>query len=240
MNEQPFCWPDGKRIAITIMVLLETWSEGKGPPYSVQTTSLKPGTIDNSSIAWGQYGGNEGIWRILRILDHFKAPGTFCPNAQKRGALSRRRIQQAARSGHEIAGHGYLQDQAHDLSGARRGACDHSTVLGYPGEADAGSGRRDGRARCSPGAKTPTSCWRRRACFGTAKPRTSAFPERITYSERSDHRPSRQRLRRQPRRCAPARAISSTSIGTPSTISICANRCRCCRSRYTHIGAAGH
>jgi peptidoglycan/xylan/chitin deacetylase (PgdA/CDA1 family) len=110
VNEPPFCWPNGKRIAITIMVLLETWSEGKGPPYSVQTTSLKPGTIDNSSIAWGQYGGNEGIWRILRILDHFKAPGTFCPNARS-AELYPDAIKQAARTGHEIAGHGYLQDQ---------------------------------------------------------------------------------------------------------------------------------
>jgi peptidoglycan/xylan/chitin deacetylase (PgdA/CDA1 family) len=110
MAKSSFAWPNGKRIAVTFTVLLETWSEGKAAPYSIQTTSLKPGAVDHSGIAWGEYGGNEGIWRIMRILDRFGVPGTICPNAQ-----SARRYQEAMRqaikSGHEIAGHGNFQDQ---------------------------------------------------------------------------------------------------------------------------------
>lgn len=105
-----FSWPNGKRIAVTFTVVLETWSEGKAAPYSIQTTSLKPGFVDHSGIAWGQYGGNEGIWRIMRILDRFSVPGTFCPNAQS-AKLYAKAIRQAIKSGHEVAGHGNFQDE---------------------------------------------------------------------------------------------------------------------------------
>src|ERR1700749_2711911 len=105
-----FEWPNGKRIAVMITVLLETWSEGKAAPYSIQTTALKPGFVDHSGISWGQYGGNEGLWRIIRTLDRFKAPGTICPNAAS-AALYPEAIRQAIKSGHEIAGHGHFQDE---------------------------------------------------------------------------------------------------------------------------------
>lgn len=110
MTKSSFKWPGGKRIAVTITVLLETWSDGKAAPYSIQTTSLKPGAVDHSGIAWGQYGGNEGLWRIMRILDRFNAPGTICPNAAS-VKLYPEAIRQAVKSGHEVAGHGHFQDE---------------------------------------------------------------------------------------------------------------------------------
>jgi hypothetical protein len=110
MTAAAFAWPAGKKIAVSVMVLLETWSDGKGPPYSVQTTSLKPGAIDHSGIAWGQFGGNEGIWRIIRILDHYGVRGTFCPNASS-AELYSDAIRHLSDTGHEVAGHGYYQDQ---------------------------------------------------------------------------------------------------------------------------------
>jgi allantoinase len=110
MGKSTFEWPPGKRIAVTITVLLETWSEGKAAPYSVQTTVLKAGAKDCSGISWGEYGGNEGLWRIIRILDRFHAPGTICPNAAS-ARLYPDAIRQAIKSGHEIAGHGHFQDE---------------------------------------------------------------------------------------------------------------------------------
>jgi peptidoglycan/xylan/chitin deacetylase (PgdA/CDA1 family) len=110
MSQSNFEWPRGKRMAVMITVLLETWSEGKAAPYSIQTTSLKPGFVDHSGIAWGQYGGNEGLWRIIRTLDRFNVPGTICPNAAS-AALYPDAIRQAIKSGHEIAGHGHFQDE---------------------------------------------------------------------------------------------------------------------------------
>lgn len=104
------CWPGGKRVAVVLSVMLETWSEGVAPPYSVQTTALKNGVVDYGGIAWGEYGGKVGIWRILRMLDGFDIRATFCPNARS-AELYSEAIRQVARSGHGLAGHGVYQDQ---------------------------------------------------------------------------------------------------------------------------------
>src|SRR5271163_3626249 len=77
-----FEWPHRARMAVVVTCLLENWSEGKGPPFSVQTTALKPGTPDRAAMTWGTYGGRAGVWRLLRILDANKVPATFAANAR--------------------------------------------------------------------------------------------------------------------------------------------------------------
>jgi peptidoglycan/xylan/chitin deacetylase (PgdA/CDA1 family) len=103
-------WPNEKRIAIVVSVLLESWSEGKHPAYFPRTTPLKPGATDLSASRWAEYGGNEGIWRLAAALGARNIPATvFC------NALSAERYPDAvshlARSGFDIGGHGYAQDQ---------------------------------------------------------------------------------------------------------------------------------
>jgi hypothetical protein len=34
-------WPNGKKLAVSVTIMFETWSEGHAPNYSVQTTHLK-------------------------------------------------------------------------------------------------------------------------------------------------------------------------------------------------------
>jgi peptidoglycan/xylan/chitin deacetylase (PgdA/CDA1 family) len=104
-----FAWPNGARLALVITCLLENWSEGRAPPFSVQTTSLKPGTPDRAAMRWGTYGGHAGVWRLLKILNEHKAPATFVSNARSM-ELSPNAVQQILKSGHEIAGHSYAQD----------------------------------------------------------------------------------------------------------------------------------
>jgi len=102
-------WPSGKRIAVLVSILFECWSEGKGPSYFPRTTPLKAGTTDRGAIQWAQYGGNEGLWRILRTLDRRGVPATiFCSG--RAAELYPDVIKQAAKNGHDIAGHGYTQD----------------------------------------------------------------------------------------------------------------------------------
>jgi allantoinase len=102
-------WPGGKRIAVLVSILFETWSEDKSPSYFPRTSPLKPGTVDRGAIQWAQYGGNEGLWRIIRTLDRHSVPATvFCSG--RSAELYPAVIAQAARSGHDIAGHGYTQD----------------------------------------------------------------------------------------------------------------------------------
>ena len=49
MKKGTFAWPKGQRIAVAVTVMLEQWSEGKPPPWRVQGTSLKPGTLETRS-----------------------------------------------------------------------------------------------------------------------------------------------------------------------------------------------
>ena len=105
-----FAWPDNKRIAVAVTVMLESWSDGKPPPYSVQASPLKPGTVDLAGIAWGTYGGKVGIWRIINLLGENGARGTFCVNGRS-AELYPEAVAQVVASGHEVAGHGWLQDQ---------------------------------------------------------------------------------------------------------------------------------
>lgn len=43
MRKGTFAWPKGQRIAVSVTVMLEQWSEGKPPPWGVQGTPPKPG-----------------------------------------------------------------------------------------------------------------------------------------------------------------------------------------------------
>ncbi len=109
-GERRFAWPDGRRIAVTMTAMLETWSDGKAPPYGVQATPLKPGTIDHGGIAWGSYGGKVGVWRIIELMRRNGMRGTFCVNARC-AELFPEAVAQIVKSGHDVAGHGYVQDQ---------------------------------------------------------------------------------------------------------------------------------
>jgi allantoinase len=104
-----FRWPNDARVAVVVTCLLENWSDGKGPPFSVQTTSLKPGTPDRAAMTWGTYGGRAGVWRLMKILDENKVPATFVANARSM-ELHPGAVAQMVKSGHEIAAHSYTQD----------------------------------------------------------------------------------------------------------------------------------
>ena len=110
MNQTKFSWPDGKRIAVVATAMLEVWSPGKAPSYSIQTTSLKNGQVDHNGIAWSRYGPEVGIWRIIRMLDHFKVKGTIAASAMCT-EMYPKAIEQIVKSGHEICGHCVWQDQ---------------------------------------------------------------------------------------------------------------------------------
>lgn len=103
-------WPNGSRIAVAVTVMFEVWPDGKGPPNLVQRTQVKPGTVDHQATTWPLYGGRAGVWRIIRILDRHGVPGTFCTNARCAEVFPEA-VEQITRSGHDIAAHGYTQDQ---------------------------------------------------------------------------------------------------------------------------------
>ena len=160
-DERSFAWPGEARIAVVVTCLLETWSEGKWPPFSVQTTALKPGTPDlAAAMTWGTYGVRAGVWRLPKILDDTKVPATFVANARAL-ELDPRAATQIVRSGHEIAGHSYTQDNQPGVPDCRRGTGrDPAHGVGHRGASPA-SGRRAGSARCSHSTER-TESYRRR------------------------------------------------------------------------------
>lgn len=109
VHARGFTWPQGARIAVAVTCLLENWSAGSGPPFSVQTTALRPGTPDRASMTWGTYGGRAGVWRLLKILDAHRAQASFVANAHSL-ELNPAAARQIIRAGHEVAAHSYLQD----------------------------------------------------------------------------------------------------------------------------------
>jgi peptidoglycan/xylan/chitin deacetylase (PgdA/CDA1 family) len=102
-------WPGDKKLTVMVTVMFEVWSEGKAPPYSPMTTSLKPGTSDLLGISWSQYGGKTGIWRFMRIFDDVDIKATVCLNA-KGAEVFPLAVTELRTRGHEIAGHSYTQD----------------------------------------------------------------------------------------------------------------------------------
>jgi peptidoglycan/xylan/chitin deacetylase (PgdA/CDA1 family) len=103
-------WPNGKKVAVSVTVMFETWSDDAAPTYSVQTTHLKSGTVDHASKAWSTYGGRVGVWRVLKLLERRNIPGTFFVNARCTEEYPDA-VKAIAAAGHDIAGHAYTQDQ---------------------------------------------------------------------------------------------------------------------------------
>jgi peptidoglycan/xylan/chitin deacetylase (PgdA/CDA1 family) len=103
-------WPNGKKLAVSMTVMFETYSEGHSPNYSVQTTHLKSGTVDHASKAWSTYGGRVGVWRIVNMLDRLKIPATFFTSSLCTQEYPDA-VRQIVKSGHDLAGHSYAQDK---------------------------------------------------------------------------------------------------------------------------------
>jgi peptidoglycan/xylan/chitin deacetylase (PgdA/CDA1 family) len=110
MAEHKFSWPNGKRIAVLVSVLLETWAEGKSPTYFTRTTPLKPGAIDLPGRQWSQFGGEEGLWRILDVLQRAGVPATVCANALSAETYPEL-VRAIVKNGHGVAAHGYAQNE---------------------------------------------------------------------------------------------------------------------------------
>ena len=104
-----FSGPNDARIVVAMPCLMENWSGDKGPPFSVQTTGLKPGTHDRAAMTWGHYGSRNGVWRLLKILNENKVPSTFVSNAYSM-EIAPAAVEHMLKTGHEIAAHSYTQD----------------------------------------------------------------------------------------------------------------------------------
>lgn len=103
-------WPHGARVAVVVSVLLETWAEGTSPTYFPRTTPLKGGIPDLPGRQWSQFGAEEGVLRIVSILERAGIRGTVFANALSAERYPER-VREIVRAGQHVAAHGYAQNQ---------------------------------------------------------------------------------------------------------------------------------
>jgi allantoinase len=110
MAKSTFAWPNGKRIAVAVTAMLETWTEGTVPPYSVQASAHKPGVVDRAGVAWASYGGKVGVYRVINLMRENGIRCTFCVSGRCTEVYPDA-VAQIVKSGHDVAGHAYVQDK---------------------------------------------------------------------------------------------------------------------------------
>ena len=112
-------WPGNARIAVSMVVNYEEGSEYSpldGDSHH-ETNSEVPSPVppeqrDLFNESFFEYGSRVGVWRLLDLLDRYRAPSTFfcCALALERNPQAAKEI--AAR-GHEVCGHGYRWEEYH-------------------------------------------------------------------------------------------------------------------------------
>lgn len=102
MRPAPFVLPNKAKIAVSFFVAFESFIK-----YSqYRRGGDKP---DFASLAYGEFGGRAGIWRIMDILNKHGVKGTIDTNglaAQKYPDA----VKELHGAGHEIVAHGWAND----------------------------------------------------------------------------------------------------------------------------------
>ena len=110
-------WPNGARIAISVVVNYEEGSEYSlldGDPHRESNNEVpSPLPLDQRDLAnesFFEYGSRAGVWRIMNILGEYDVKSTFfcCALALERNPHVGPEI---VRRGHEVFGHGYRWEE---------------------------------------------------------------------------------------------------------------------------------
>jgi allantoinase len=97
-------WPNNAKIAVSFFVAFEAFEK-----YSQYREGRdKP---DYASLAYGEYGGKAGIWRIMDVLNRNGVRGTIDTNGRIAEDFPDA-LKELHAAGHEIVGHGWVNDTA--------------------------------------------------------------------------------------------------------------------------------
>jgi peptidoglycan/xylan/chitin deacetylase (PgdA/CDA1 family) len=95
-------WPNEAKIAVSFFVAFEAFDKysqyrrgGDNPDYA--------------SLAYGEYGGKAGIWRIMDVFARNAVKGTIDTNGRVAEVFPDA-VKELHSSGHEIVGHGWVND----------------------------------------------------------------------------------------------------------------------------------
>ena len=114
-------WPNGARIAVSMVVNYEEGSEYSildGDPAG-ETSGESPSPVglgerDLANESFFEYGSRVGVWRIMDILDRHNVTGTFyaCALALERNPEVG---PETIRRGHEVMGHGNRWEEYYNM-----------------------------------------------------------------------------------------------------------------------------
>jgi peptidoglycan/xylan/chitin deacetylase (PgdA/CDA1 family) len=105
----PSGWPAERRVALSVSVMLEGWTDDSAPGIGPMGNPLKSGMLDLQGRSWAAYGPKAGAWRLLDTLQAAGVKAVFYVS----GILAERHadlMQAIAAAGHEVAAHGWGQN----------------------------------------------------------------------------------------------------------------------------------
>jgi allantoinase len=130
--------PDGKRVAVFILVSVEEWDEREPMPRTINTPRGGAPEPDVLNWTWHEYGNRVGFWRLLETLDSFDIRASMAINGSAIKAYEP--ISAAARDRKwEFIGHGFNQknmQKVEDERAAIRKTAD--TIKAFTGQAPKG------------------------------------------------------------------------------------------------------
>jgi allantoinase len=111
--------PDGKRMAVWVIVNIEEWNPRETMPRTVLTPPAGGSpSPDIPNWAWHEYGNRVGFWRMLEVFDELKLPGVLAINGS--AVQSYEPIARAARERDwEFIGHGFGQKNMQKVADER-------------------------------------------------------------------------------------------------------------------------
>ncbi|MCZ6838012.1 MAG: polysaccharide deacetylase family protein [Alphaproteobacteria bacterium] len=105
----PAGWPEGKRLAVSVNIMCEAWSDDAAPDIGPMGNPLKAGVLDTQARSWAEYGMTIGAYRLLDIVGEAGVPcGTYASGiiAEKWPEL----LQRIDSDGHFIGAHAWMQN----------------------------------------------------------------------------------------------------------------------------------
>ena len=103
MRLPPLKWPNDAKIAVSFFVAFEAFEK------SSQYRRHEGDKPDYASLAYGEYGGRAGIYRILDALNGNQVKGTIDTNGRA-AEIFPDAVKELHAAGHEIVGHGWVND----------------------------------------------------------------------------------------------------------------------------------
>jgi len=132
----PTGWPGGKRLAVSVNIMCEAWTDDAAPGIGPMGNPLKAGVLDTQARSWAEYGMTIGAYRLLDIVGEAGVPcGTYASGiiAEKWPELLRR----IDADGHFIGAHAWMQntlpvyqERATEEADLKRGAELFEQVIG--------------------------------------------------------------------------------------------------------------